>query len=96
MLHVKVVGILKADVVHKQLCSSSFNVSKPQVLTFLCFLTEKKPHYLKALSNIVEKLPKQVQVTELPAVSPEQTVHVHLYIYFITRTCLYPSKHQRY
>lgn len=32
-------------------------------------LTEKKPNYLKALSNIVNKLPKQVQVTELPAVS---------------------------
>ncbi|XP_071369573.1 MMS19 nucleotide excision repair protein homolog isoform X3 [Centroberyx affinis] len=28
---------------------------------------EKKPSYLKALSNIVNKLPKQVQVTELPA-----------------------------
>uniref|UniRef100_A0A674NVD6 MMS19 nucleotide excision repair protein n=1 Tax=Takifugu rubripes TaxID=31033 RepID=A0A674NVD6_TAKRU len=28
---------------------------------------KKKPNYLKALSNIVEKLPKQVQVTELPA-----------------------------
>ncbi|XP_061764988.1 MMS19 nucleotide excision repair protein homolog isoform X2 [Nerophis ophidion] len=28
---------------------------------------EKKPNYLKALSNIVNKLPKQVQVTELPA-----------------------------
>ncbi|KAM3592490.1 uncharacterized protein V6R79_019755 [Siganus canaliculatus] len=27
---------------------------------------EKKPNYLKALSNIVNKLPKQVQVTELP------------------------------
>lgn len=100
MLHLKVVEILEADFVHKQLCSS-FNVmlcsiSKPQVLAFLCFLTEKKPNYLKALSNIVEKLPKQVQVTELPAVSPQQTVHVHLYMYFITRTCLYPSKHQRY
>lgn len=31
--------------------------------------TEKKPNYLKALSNIINKLPKQVQVTELPAVS---------------------------
>uniref|UniRef100_A0A3Q2TH67 MMS19 nucleotide excision repair protein n=1 Tax=Fundulus heteroclitus TaxID=8078 RepID=A0A3Q2TH67_FUNHE len=30
---------------------------------------EKKPNYLKALSNIVNKLPKQVQVSELPAVS---------------------------
>lgn len=29
--------------------------------------TEKKPNYLKALSNIVNKLPKEVQVTELPA-----------------------------
>ncbi|KAJ0060171.1 hypothetical protein NL108_004016, partial [Boleophthalmus pectinirostris] len=29
--------------------------------------TERKPNYLKALSNIVNKLPKQVQVTELPA-----------------------------
>ncbi|XP_056285435.1 MMS19 nucleotide excision repair protein homolog isoform X3 [Pseudoliparis swirei] len=28
---------------------------------------EKKPNYLKALSNIVNKLPKEVQVTELPA-----------------------------
>ncbi|XP_068160952.1 MMS19 nucleotide excision repair protein homolog [Antennarius striatus] len=28
---------------------------------------DKKPNYLKALSNIVNKLPKQVQVTELPA-----------------------------
>lgn len=28
---------------------------------------ERKPNYLKALSNIVNKLPKQVQVTELPA-----------------------------
>uniref|UniRef100_A0A3P9KGM1 MMS19 nucleotide excision repair protein n=1 Tax=Oryzias latipes TaxID=8090 RepID=A0A3P9KGM1_ORYLA len=28
---------------------------------------EKKPNYLKALSNIVNKLPKQVQVAELPA-----------------------------
>ncbi|XP_039992039.1 MMS19 nucleotide excision repair protein homolog isoform X2 [Xiphias gladius] len=28
---------------------------------------EKKPNYLKALSNIVNKLPKQVQITELPA-----------------------------
>ncbi|XP_028332760.1 MMS19 nucleotide excision repair protein homolog [Gouania willdenowi] len=28
---------------------------------------EKKPNYLKALSNIVSKLPQQVQVTELPA-----------------------------
>ncbi|XP_035998366.1 MMS19 nucleotide excision repair protein homolog [Fundulus heteroclitus] len=28
---------------------------------------EKKPNYLKALSNIVNKLPKQVQVSELPA-----------------------------
>nr|XP_040033406.1 MMS19 nucleotide excision repair protein homolog [Gasterosteus aculeatus aculeatus] len=28
---------------------------------------EKKPNYLKALSNIVNKLPKQVQLTELPA-----------------------------
>ncbi|XP_041671102.1 MMS19 nucleotide excision repair protein homolog isoform X2 [Cheilinus undulatus] len=28
---------------------------------------EKKPNYLKALSNIVNNLPKQVQVTELPA-----------------------------
>ncbi|XP_054623207.1 MMS19 nucleotide excision repair protein homolog isoform X2 [Dunckerocampus dactyliophorus] len=28
---------------------------------------EKKPNYLKALSHIVNKLPKQVQVTELPA-----------------------------
>lgn len=101
ILHLKVVETLKADFVHKQLCSDIFNVmlcsiSKSQVLAFLCFLTEKKPNYLKALSNIVEKLPKQVQVTELPAVSPQQTVHVHFYIYFITRTCLYPSKHQRY
>lgn len=39
---------------------------------------EKKPNYLKALSNIVNKLPKQVQVTELPAVSPQQTLHVNL------------------
>lgn len=31
--------------------------------------SEKKSNYLKALSNIVNKLPKQVQVTELPAVS---------------------------
>lgn len=38
---------------------------------------EKKPNYLKALSNIVNKLPKQVQVTELPAVSPQQTPHVN-------------------
>uniref|UniRef100_A0A3P8U4Q4 MMS19 nucleotide excision repair protein n=1 Tax=Amphiprion percula TaxID=161767 RepID=A0A3P8U4Q4_AMPPE len=29
--------------------------------------TQKKSNYLKALSNIVNKLPKQVQVTELPA-----------------------------
>ncbi|KAM6963664.1 MMS19 nucleotide excision repair protein homolog [Tautogolabrus adspersus] len=28
---------------------------------------EKKPNYLKALSNIVNNLPKQVQITELPA-----------------------------
>ncbi|XP_015243038.1 PREDICTED: MMS19 nucleotide excision repair protein homolog [Cyprinodon variegatus] len=28
---------------------------------------EKKPNFLKALSNIVNKLPKQVQVSELPA-----------------------------
>ncbi|XP_037837905.1 MMS19 nucleotide excision repair protein homolog isoform X2 [Kryptolebias marmoratus] len=28
---------------------------------------EKKPNYLKALSNIITKLPKQVQVSELPA-----------------------------
>ncbi|KAF3853259.1 hypothetical protein F7725_013947 [Dissostichus mawsoni] len=28
---------------------------------------EKKPNFLKALSNIVNKLPKQVQLTELPA-----------------------------
>lgn len=33
---------------------------------------EKKSNYLKALSNIVNKLPKQVQVTELPAVSNAQ------------------------
>lgn len=37
--------------------------------TTVCHLTEKKPNYLKALSNIINKLPKQVQVTELPAVS---------------------------
>lgn len=48
---------------------------KPPCVSFqkLYFLsvspTEKKPNYLKALSNIVNKLPKQVQVTELPAVS---------------------------
>ncbi|XP_068610307.1 MMS19 nucleotide excision repair protein homolog [Brachionichthys hirsutus] len=28
---------------------------------------DKKPNYLKALSNMVNRLPKQVQVTELPA-----------------------------
>lgn len=42
----------------------------------VCLLTEKKPNYLKALSNIVNKLPKQVQVTELPAVSTEQPAAV--------------------
>lgn len=42
----------------------------------VCLLTEKKPSYLKALSNIVNKLPKQVQVTELPAVSTEQPAAV--------------------
>lgn len=31
--------------------------------------TEKKSNYLKALSNIVTQLPKQVQISELPAVS---------------------------
>ncbi|XP_031604746.1 MMS19 nucleotide excision repair protein homolog isoform X2 [Oreochromis aureus] len=54
---------------------------------------EKKPNYLKALSNIVNKLPKQVQVTELPALlslllealsCPDQDVHLS------TLSCLEP------
>lgn len=57
-----------------------------EVLDFLSDLlyvspTEKKPNYLKALSNIVNKLPKQVQVTELPAVSkllPSLQVHFQM------------------
>lgn len=61
------------------LISHFISVNEPQALVFLCFLTEKKPNYLKALSNIVNKLPKQVQVTELPAVSPQQTLHDHLH-----------------
>lgn len=39
------------------------------LFVYCLFPPEKKPNYLKALSNIVNKLPKQVQVTELPAVS---------------------------
>ncbi|KAE8284510.1 MMS19 nucleotide excision repair protein-like protein MMS19-like protein [Larimichthys crocea] len=54
---------------------------------------EKKPNYLKALSNIVNKLPKQVQVTELPALlslllealsCPDQAVQLS------TLSCLQP------
>ncbi|KAM9832322.1 MMS19 nucleotide excision repair protein homolog [Neosynchiropus ocellatus] len=54
---------------------------------------EKKPNYLKALSNIVNKLPKQVQVTELPALlslllealsCPDQSVQLS------TLSCLEP------
>ncbi|XP_006807382.1 MMS19 nucleotide excision repair protein homolog [Neolamprologus brichardi] len=54
---------------------------------------EKKPNYLKALSNIVNKLPKQVQVTELPALlslllealsCPDQDIHL------TTLSCLEP------
>uniref|UniRef100_A0AAX7SHP8 MMS19 nucleotide excision repair protein n=1 Tax=Astatotilapia calliptera TaxID=8154 RepID=A0AAX7SHP8_ASTCA len=54
---------------------------------------EKKPNYLKALSNIVNKLPKQVQVTELPALlslllealsGPDQDIHL------TTLSCLEP------
>uniref|UniRef100_A0A669E055 MMS19 nucleotide excision repair protein n=1 Tax=Oreochromis niloticus TaxID=8128 RepID=A0A669E055_ORENI len=54
---------------------------------------EKKPNYLKALSNIVNKLPKQVQVTELPALlslllealsCPDQDIHLS------TLSCLEP------
>lgn len=42
--------------------------------TFSVFSPEKKPNYLKALSNIVNKLPKQVQITELPAVSKHEAL----------------------
>ncbi|KAM9426787.1 MMS19 nucleotide excision repair protein homolog isoform 2-T2 [Pholidichthys leucotaenia] len=54
---------------------------------------EKKPNYLKALSNIVNKLPKQVQVTELPALlslllealtCPDQSIQLS------TLSCLEP------
>ncbi|XP_051928089.1 MMS19 nucleotide excision repair protein homolog isoform X1 [Hippocampus zosterae] len=54
---------------------------------------EKKPNYLKALSNIVNKLLKQVQVTELPALLslllealtyPDQSVQLS------TLSCLEP------
>lgn len=54
---------------------------------------ERKPNYLKALSNIVNKLPKQVQVTELPALlslllealsCPDQSVQLS------TLSCLQP------
>ncbi|XP_005938083.1 MMS19 nucleotide excision repair protein homolog [Haplochromis burtoni] len=54
---------------------------------------EKKLNYLKALSNIVNKLPKQVQVTELPALlslllealsCPDQDIHL------TTLSCLEP------
>ncbi|XP_061561738.1 MMS19 nucleotide excision repair protein homolog isoform X1 [Phycodurus eques] len=54
---------------------------------------EKKPNYLKALSSIVNKLPKQVQVTELPALLslllealtyPDQSVQLS------TLSCLEP------
>ncbi|XP_029933070.1 MMS19 nucleotide excision repair protein homolog isoform X2 [Myripristis murdjan] len=54
---------------------------------------EKKPSYLKALSHIVNKLPKQVQVTELPALlslllealsCPDQGVQLS------TMSCLQP------
>ncbi|XP_034049423.1 MMS19 nucleotide excision repair protein homolog isoform X2 [Thalassophryne amazonica] len=54
---------------------------------------DKKPNYLKALSNIVSKLPKQVQVTELPALLllllealsfPDQSVQLS------TLSCLKP------
>lgn len=42
-------------------------------LLFIVSSSEKKPNYLKALCYIVNKLPKQVQVTELPAVSKDDT-----------------------
>uniref|UniRef100_A0A3Q0SX19 MMS19 nucleotide excision repair protein n=1 Tax=Amphilophus citrinellus TaxID=61819 RepID=A0A3Q0SX19_AMPCI len=54
---------------------------------------EKKSNYLKALSNIVNKLPKQVQVTELPALlslllealsCPDQSIQLS------TLSCLEP------
>uniref|UniRef100_A0A674PIT4 MMS19 nucleotide excision repair protein n=1 Tax=Takifugu rubripes TaxID=31033 RepID=A0A674PIT4_TAKRU len=45
-----------------------FSENSPKLVQgFNAARQEKKPNYLKALSNIVEKLPKQVQVTELPA-----------------------------
>lgn len=41
------------------------------------FSPEKKSNYLKALSNIVNQLPKQVQITELPAVSQQETALIY-------------------
>ncbi|KAK1881479.1 MMS19 nucleotide excision repair protein like [Dissostichus eleginoides] len=47
---------------------------------------EKKPNFLKALSNIVNKLPKQVQLTELPAALSCPDLGVQL----STLSCLQP------
>lgn len=46
----------------------------------------------------MKKLPKQVQVTELPAVSPRQTVHVHLckQKHSINRICFHAARRQHY
>ncbi|KAK5880863.1 hypothetical protein CesoFtcFv8_021725 [Champsocephalus esox] len=49
----------------RELDSSSSSVHT-QAFTLMIWV-EKKPNFLKALSNIVNKLPKQVQLTELPA-----------------------------
>ena len=55
-------------------CKKLSQVLGTVLMLIICLSsTEKKPNYLKALSNIVNKLPKQVQVTELPAVSEKQT-----------------------
>lgn len=43
-----------------------------QYLKCIFCLTEKKSCYLKALSHIVNNLPRQVQLTELPAVSASE------------------------
>ncbi|XP_058476866.1 MMS19 nucleotide excision repair protein homolog [Solea solea] len=45
-----------------------FSENSPKLVQgFNAAQPEKKSNYLKALSNIVNKLPKQVQITELPA-----------------------------
>ncbi|XP_072311811.1 MMS19 nucleotide excision repair protein homolog [Eucyclogobius newberryi] len=54
---------------------------------------ERKPNYLKALSNIVNKLPKQVQVTELPALLSlllEALACPDLSVQLSTLSCLQP------